>query len=359
MPYELLTVDHDEHIAVVTLNRPKKLNAINRELRLEMMEACRELRDDDLVRVAIFTGAGRGFCSGADLTSDRSNGANPSRAERLDEYNWVGRQAMMVYKGLDKPTIAAVNGVAAGAGMGLALACDMRVGCENSRFKTVFIERSLSPDSGLSYFLPRIVGSSRAFDLVFTSRTVDADEAWRLGLLDRMAPAENLLDEAKALARQIASWPPVAMQMSKRALQRSLDTDLADQLEYETHSIVFPAAPPTTWPKPPHPSANAAHPSSPANSAPIPLSLMRQGQSLPRLAPPTVAILSLRAQHGNLAPSPLMGEGRGEGENPHQPPSPRCERAELRGEPLMRTQCVIARIYRIGLAPTQIGPQSS
>ena len=162
MPYQNLTIERDSQIAVVTLNRPEKLNAIDRSLHLEMMGACAELRDDDGIRVVIFTGAGRGFCSGADLTADRSRPDNPSRAERLDEYNWVGKQARMIYRDLDKPTIAAVNGVAAGAGMGLALACDMRVGCENTRFKTVFIERSLSPDSGLSWFLPRIVGVSRA-----------------------------------------------------------------------------------------------------------------------------------------------------------------------------------------------------
>ena len=239
MGYDSLRVECDEQVAVVTLNRPEKLNAIDRHLHDEMMAACAELRDDDTVRVVIFTGEGRGFCSGADLTGARPSDEDASRGDRLDEYNWVGRQALMVYRDLNKPTIAAVNGVAAGAGMGLALACDMRVGCENTRFKTVFIERSLSPDSGLSYFLPRIVGSSRAFDLVFTSRAVDAEESYRLGLLDRMTTADNLIAEAKELARQIAAWPPVAMQMSKRALQRSLDTTLDDQLQYETHSIVF------------------------------------------------------------------------------------------------------------------------
>ena len=239
MGYENLRIDRDGQVATVALNRPEKLNAIDRNLHLEMMAACAELRDDDDVRVVIFTGEGRGFCSGADLTGARPNDEHATRGERLDEYNWVGRQALMVYRDLNKPTIAAVNGVAAGAGMGLALACDMRVGCENTRFKTVFIERSLSPDSGLSYFLPRIVGSSRAFDLVFTSRSVDAEEAYRLGLLDRLTTAENLLGDAQELARQIAGWPPVAMQMSKRALQRSLDTTLDDQLQYETHSIVF------------------------------------------------------------------------------------------------------------------------
>lgn len=239
MAYDNLRVDRDGQIALVTLNRPEKLNAIDRHLHADMMAACAELRDDDGVRVVIFTGEGRGFCSGADLTGARPNDEHASRGERLDEYNWVGRQALMVYRDLNKPTIAAVNGVAAGAGMGLALACDMRVGCENTRFKTVFIERSLSPDSGLSYFLPRIVGASRAFDLVFTSRTVDAEESYRLGLLDRLTTSENLLGEAMDLAKQIAMWPPVAMQMSKRAMQRSLDTTLDDQLQYETHSIVF------------------------------------------------------------------------------------------------------------------------
>lgn len=239
MGYDNLRVDWNGQIALVTLDRPEKLNAIDRHLHHEMMEACAELRDDDSVRVVVFTGEGRGFCSGADLTGARPNDEHASRGERLDEYNWVGRQALMVYRDLNKPTIAAVNGVAAGAGMGLALACDMRVGCENTRFKTVFIERSLSPDSGLSYFLPRIVGVSRAFDLVYTSRTVDAEEAFRLGLLDRLTTSENLLGEAMELAQQIAMWPPVAMQMSKRALQRSLNTTLDDQLQYETHSIVF------------------------------------------------------------------------------------------------------------------------
>ena len=238
MAYKNLVLERDDHIAVVTLNRPEKLNAIDHALHLEMMQACKGLREDEEVRVVIWTGEGRGFSSGADLTGDRSD-RSQGRQERLDEYGWVGRQAMNVYRGLDKPSIAAVNGVAAGAGMSLALACDMRVGSENTRFKTVFIERSLSPDSGMSYFLPRIVGASRAFDLVFTSRMVEAEEAYRLGLLDRLTTSDKLLDEAKELARQIAFWPPVAMQMAKRVLQNSQDSSLEEQLKYETHGLGF------------------------------------------------------------------------------------------------------------------------
>ncbi len=155
MSYEALILSKEGHIAVVTLNRPQKLNAIDNLLHLEMMRVCRELREDDDVRVVIWTGTGRGFCSGVDLTGGDSASQPQGRQERLDEYRWVGRQAIEVFRGLDKPTIAAVNGVAAGAGMSLALACDLRVGCEDSRFVTVFIERSLNPDSGMSYFLPR------------------------------------------------------------------------------------------------------------------------------------------------------------------------------------------------------------
>ena len=239
MPYENIILEIEDQVAVVTLNRPDKLNAISPELHEEIMQACRQLGEDDGVRVVIWTGAGRGFCSGVDLTAARPQGEHQPRSERIDEYGWVGRQAIEIYRNLNKPTIAAVNGVAAGAGMSLALACDMRVGSASSRFKTVFIERSLSPDSGMSFFLPRIVGASRAFDLVYTSRFVDADEAYRIGLLDRLVPAESLLDEAKELAQQIAFWPPVAMQMSKRVMQRGMESDLEEQLKYETHGIVF------------------------------------------------------------------------------------------------------------------------
>ena len=239
MPYENLTLERDGQIALVTLNRPEKLNAISREMHLEMMEACHELQDDDEIRAVIWTGEGRGFCSGVDLTADRAPDGSKSRQERLDEFGWVGRQAITISRILEKPTIAAVNGVAAGAGMSLALACDMRVGCENTRFKTVFIERNLSPDSGMSYFLPRIVGASRAFDLVFTSRYVNPPEAHRIGLLDRLTIADRLLDEAKELARQIAVWPPLAIQMSKRVLQHSLESTLEEQLRYETHAMGF------------------------------------------------------------------------------------------------------------------------
>ncbi len=241
MTYEHLIVDRDqqEHVALVTLNRPDRLNAISRALHLEMLAVCQELRHDDGVRAIVWTGAGRGFCSGVDLLG---GGVRPeattSRAERLDEHGWVGDQAMAIYH-VDKPMIAAVNGPAAGAGMSLALGCDLRVGSAQTRFKTVFLERSLSPDSGMSFFLPRIVGYARAADLIFTSRYVEGEEAYRIGLLDRFVPHERLLDEALALAGQIAFWPPLAMQSAKRVLQHNLEAGLDAALRYETAGLGY------------------------------------------------------------------------------------------------------------------------
>lgn len=238
MTENILNLDRQDHSAIITLNRPDKLNALSPGLRDALTEALSEVHRDDDVRVVIITGAGRGFCSGADLTGAAPGADAPSQNEQLDEFGWVGRQAMSVYH-MDKPVIGAINGVAAGAGMSLALSCDLRVGSENSRFKSVFIERNLSPDSGLSFFLPRVVGQSRAADLIYTSRTVDAEEAHRLGLLDRLVAHDQLLDASLEVAAQMAQWPPLALRSSKRVLQHSLEVGLEDALRYEMNGLSF------------------------------------------------------------------------------------------------------------------------
>lgn len=228
----------DGHTAVITLNRPDRLNALSVELRDELSAALKIVHDNDDVRVAVLTGAGRGFCSGADLSGFSGEAAELTQNEQLDEFGWVGRQAMSVYR-LDKPVIGAINGVAAGAGMSLAMSCDVRVGSENSRFKSVFIERNLSPDSGLSFFLPRVVGQSRAADIIYTSRAVDAEEAHRLGMLDRLVAHDRLLDTALEMAAQMAQWPPLALRSSKRVLQHNLEVGLEDALRYEMSGLGF------------------------------------------------------------------------------------------------------------------------
>ncbi|THD77981.1 MAG: enoyl-CoA hydratase [Phenylobacterium sp.] len=241
--YEAITLERRGHVGVLTLNRPDRLNAISPTLRDEVQQAVAALKADDEVRAVVLTGAGRGFCAGADLL-----GAGPvatgrieeptSQGGRLDEDGWVGRWATM-WAELDKPMVGAINGVAAGAGMSTALACDVRLGSPAARFKSVFIERSLSPDSGLSYFLPRIVGYATAADLIFTSRAVDAEEALGLGLLNRIVPAESLVEEAVAYAGLMTQWPPLALRMSKRVLQHSVDAGLEAALRYESVGLGF------------------------------------------------------------------------------------------------------------------------
>ncbi len=243
MAHEAILFDKREHVAIITLNRPERLNAINVALRTEVAAAVEDARADDGIRALVLTGMGRGFCSGADLSAVQSGirGTLPpptTQAERLDEDGWVGRWAKMFHR-FDKPVIAAVNGIAAGAGMSTALGADLRIGSEHARFKTVFIERSLSPDSGMSYFLPRIVGYSRAADLIFTSRTVDADEAYRLGLLDRLVKHDVLLEEAVKLANEMTQWPPLALRVSKRVLQHNFEADIDDAMKYETVGLAM------------------------------------------------------------------------------------------------------------------------
>ena len=239
--YEAITVEQHGHVAVLTLNSPDRLNALSATMRAEVDAALKTARADDTVRALVVTGAGRGFCSGVDLAGAAIAGRAPpaqGQNDHIDDLGWTGRWALM-WDAFDKPLIGAVNGIAAGAGMSTALACDVRIGSENARFKSVFIERSLSPDSGLSYFLPRVVGHAAAADLVMTSRTVAADEARTLGLLNRLAPAGDLLNAAIAYAEEMTRWPPLALRMSKRVLAHNWNCDLEEALRYETLGLSF------------------------------------------------------------------------------------------------------------------------
>ncbi len=239
MDYQFLGYEVGDHIATVTFNRPEKLNALNRVLIDEIRAVCDAIYRDDDVRVAIFTGSGRGFCSGADLTGAQPAGTGVrSQNERLDDMGWVGKLATSIYQ-IGVPTIAVMNGVAAGAGMSLSLACDLRVGCVNSRFKTVFAERGLSPDTGMSYFLPRLIGYGRAADLIFTSRDVGGEEAYRLGLLDRFVAADEIMSCARQVATQMAALPPMAIRSGKRVLQTNMDSDFHRALVNESFGLTF------------------------------------------------------------------------------------------------------------------------
>ena len=228
-------------VRTITLNRPEKLNAINDRLSNEIPAALEAASHDDAVRVIVVTGAGRGFCAGLDLDpaalAEHQAALNNSRTERLDELGWVGRMALALVNS-DKPVIAAINGPAAGAGLGLALGADIRLISEKAVVTTGYIRRGLAPDAGVSYFLPRLVGLSRATELILTARDIAADEAERIGLVSKVLPAENFAAAVAAYAAQLAGGPPIALTLTRRLLAASLDRDLPTQLKSEYAAIM-------------------------------------------------------------------------------------------------------------------------
>jgi 2-(1,2-epoxy-1,2-dihydrophenyl)acetyl-CoA isomerase len=235
-PFAHLLVDTtDAGVRTLTLNRPERLNAVNPRLADELPAAVREAAADDAVRVLVLTGAGRGFTAGLDLAEPALLGT-ATRAERLDDLAWVGRWVVAITE-CEKPVVAAVNGAAAGAGLGLALACDVRLVSSAATLTAGYVRRGLSPDAGVSYFLPRHVGLARAADILMTGRDVSAQEAEQIGLASLVLPAERFADEVAAYAARLAAGPPVALALTKRLLRASLDTPLLPQLRDELAHI--------------------------------------------------------------------------------------------------------------------------
>ncbi len=221
-----------EGVRRITLNRPERLNAVNPRLADELPVAVQAASRDDAVRVVVITGAGRGFCAGLDL-AEATDPAAGSRDERLDPYRWVGRWVQAITQ-CDKPVIAAVNGAAAGAGFGLALACDLRLISAGARCTAGYVRRGLSPDAGVTWFLPRLVGHARAMDIVLTGRDIASEEAERLGLATAVLADESFGADVEAYAARLAAGPPIALALTKRLMlssaSASLDTQLRDEL---------------------------------------------------------------------------------------------------------------------------------
>lgn len=234
MAYETVLYEVADGVATVTLNRPEKLNALTDQLAEDTQAALRDADADDDVRIVLLTGAGRGFCAGLDLTAPRA--AAVSRQARLDELGWVGRVALLI-TGMDKPVVAAVNGAAAGAGLSMALAADIRVMAAGVRITSGYVRRGLSPDGGMSFFLPRIVGQARAAEIILSGRDVDAEECERIGLVAQVLPAEGFREAAQAYARSFAGGPPLALTYAKRLLTLSPTSDLDTQLRTELRNI--------------------------------------------------------------------------------------------------------------------------
>jgi enoyl-CoA hydratase/carnithine racemase len=236
MHYKCLIYEEEEGIATLTMNRPERLNALGDTLRDDLHHAIVRASDDPAVRVIILTGAGRGFCSGGDVKA-MHDAKERDQGRPLFEKVAPGRdKTILAMRDAPKPLIAAVNGPAAGAGMNLALACDMRIAATTAKFGETFVKRGLHVDWGGTYFLPRLVGMAKACELIFTGDLINAEEALAMGLVSNVVPPEELMPTVRQLARKIALGPPLAIRLAKRALYRSQDSDLRSALEFETYA---------------------------------------------------------------------------------------------------------------------------
>jgi enoyl-CoA hydratase/carnithine racemase len=235
-------------VLVCRLNRPTALNGLTGALLGEYLGLLADARADDAVRVVVTTGEGEAFSAGADVSDLGSETARQglnallherlgltdtlSAADKAFDRLGIGRETLAI-KNYDKPLIAAVNGAAAGGGFALAMLHDIRLASERATFTSAFVRIGLVAEMGLSYTLPRAIGLEAAMDVMYTGRSVTADEAREMGLVRRIVPHDRLMDEAIAYAEQIAAQPPIAVQFAKRALTRSLDSALLAQLELE------------------------------------------------------------------------------------------------------------------------------
>jgi len=231
--FETIQFEVGNHIATITLNRPDVFNAFNDQFSKELLGALKDAERHADVRVVIITGCGKAFSSGQDLGDLKKKyvpGHVPHLAEDLRRrYDPIVKKISE----MDKPVIAAVNGVAAGAGCSLALACDMRIASEAAIFIEVFINVGLIPDSASTYFLPRLVGLGRAMELCCTGRKVDAEEALRIGLVHQVVPADELMTAAQSLAGRLASLPGRGIALTKQLLRKSFENNLDAQLAAE------------------------------------------------------------------------------------------------------------------------------
>lgn len=232
----VLEQKHDG-IATLIMNRPDRLNALNNDLSVALNEALGRVAEDASVRVVVITGGGRAFCAGGDLSligKGRATGAT----QELEPLLRSGMQAVLKIRTMPQPVIAAVNGPAAGAGMNIALAADIRIATEEATFGQNFSKVGLFPDFGGTYFLPQLVGPAKAAELFYTGEMIDAKTALDLGIVNRVVPTAQLETEVKLLAQKIAEGPPVAIRAVKKSLFGSEKKKLADALEHEVQEQI-------------------------------------------------------------------------------------------------------------------------
>ena len=246
MKYEQLIYEKANNIATITLNRPQVLNSITLQMVAELTDAVTTADKDDDVRVIIITGAGRGFCAGDDIGNvfgtDEKPGAAQAFKTREQQLSYLEKDRLYSGAGIlldiNKPTIAAVNGVAVGYGCTVALLCDIRIASEKARFAELFINVGIIPGEGL-FQLPRIVGLGRAYELLLTGDIIDAAEAHRIGLVNKVVPPDQLMNEAVALATRIAQKAPMAIRLSKEGIRKGLNGPDDDFYQWKSLAQLF------------------------------------------------------------------------------------------------------------------------
>jgi len=234
--------NREGQIGVITLNRPAQYNAINQDLAVDLRQAIWECWNEDAVHAIVLTGSGNAFCGGGDLkflTAARE--ANHS-VENFEALFPVFHGAIIAMREIPKPIVAALNGVAAGGGLGLALACDFRIASPKVSFYTAFLGIGASPDSSSSFFLPRFVGMGRATELFLRNKPVSAEEAFNLGLVNAVVPPEKVMEEALALAKELAQGPTGAFGRTKQLLNQSFSSSLQDHLHHEARLMTISGA---------------------------------------------------------------------------------------------------------------------
>jgi enoyl-CoA hydratase/carnithine racemase len=226
-----VVLSKEDYIARITLNRPERLNAFNRQMEEELIEALAGVTEEKNIRVLVLTGAGRAFCSGGDVSENMADEYGGTAQKVSDTFHHIYNGIILQLFNLDIPTIGMINGAAVGLGFDLALACDIRIGSENARFMVGFTRMGLTPAAGGAWLMPRVMGLAKAIELIYTADFLEAEEALRLGVLNKLVPASALERETMALARKIGENSPLSNRLAKLQIHKGLNTDLGTALE--------------------------------------------------------------------------------------------------------------------------------
>lgn len=236
MDFEFILFEKADGIATVTLNRPDKLNALTPPMRVEMRKAFEEVAEDDGIRVLILTGAGRGFCAGADIVTvaERAELADDESLRALRLQPVATNRPATLLRNLNKPTICALNGIVAGGPIALALSCDIIIASDQARFRMALTRVGLSLENGISFMLSRRIGPHLTLELAYTNDIIDAKEMERIGLVNRVVPHDELMPAARNMAMKMFDIPPLGLAMAKKCVYQSLEApDLETQIAFE------------------------------------------------------------------------------------------------------------------------------